>query len=243
MDCNKEKREDSQVENDDNQLVRLKKMKKTKLLEEILTREKKLKEVEDILKKTELELEKCKASEISLKEQLLRMQADFENYKKREEKKKQEFMDYAKQDLIYQLLSVVDNLERASCYTDDQTTNEKHLENIKQGLKGILKDFQNILEKEGLKPIKAIGEKFDPYCHEAIMHVPSERFPEDTVIEELIKGYYLKSKVLRPSLVKVSKGPDDKQKDTKSKQENLLEKQEKMENDNITEKKEEKGGN
>ncbi len=236
MNCNKQQREDNQIDYNDNQVGKYKKMKKRELLEEMVSRDKQLKEVEDSLKRAEAELEKYKEQEKSYKEQLLRMQADFENYRKREEKKKQEFMDYAKQDLIYQLLSVVDNLERASCYTGDQP-DEKHLENIKEGLKGILRDFQNILEKEGLKPIKAIGEKFDPYCHEAIMHVPSDQFPEDTVMEELIKGYYLKSKVLRPSLVKVSKGTEEKQKDHTPKIENRKEKEDNSENNNTTEKK------
>lgn len=129
-------------------------------------------------------------------------------------------MEYAKKDLICQLLSVMDNLERASCYTDEKA-DEKHLNDIKKGLNGILKDFQNILGKEGLKLIKSVGEKFDPYCHEAVMYVESDKFPEDTVMEEMVKGYYLKSKVLRPSVVKVSKGCIKKQEESRNKSENI----------------------
>lgn len=186
------------------------KIKKSDLILEIISKDKQLKDLTEKEEKNEVELEKMKENEKSYKEQLIRMQADFENYKKREEKKKQEFMEYSKQDLICQLLSVIDNLERASTYTEKQG-GEKHIEDIKEGLSGILKNLQNILEKEGLKPIKAIGEKFDPYCHEAIMNVESKHYPEDTVAEELVKGYYLKSKVLRPSVVKVSKGFSEKQ--------------------------------
>ena len=219
MDHNEQQRKECE-DVSDIQIEKYKKMKKTELLTEIVSRDKNLKEVEDSLKKTEADLEKMGENEKTYKEQLIRMQADFENYKKREEKKKLEFMEYAKQDLICQLLSVVDNLERATSYTSEQN-NEKYYENIKEGLKGILKNFQNILEKEGLKPIKAVGTKFDPYCHEAIMQVESDKFPEDTVIEELIKGYYLKAKVLRPSVVKVSKGASEKQKETKNKSEDF----------------------
>ncbi|NLL62068.1 MAG: nucleotide exchange factor GrpE [Candidatus Atribacteria bacterium] len=198
----------------------LNKMKKPELISKVIVLDKQLLEALNSFKKTEIELEKMKENEKTGKEQLIRMQADFENYKKREELKKREFMEYAKKDLICQLLSVMDNLERASCYTDEQA-DEKHLNDIKKGLDGILKDFQSILEKEGLKPIKSVGEKFDPYYHEAIMHVESDKFPEDTVMEEIVKGYYLKSKVLRPSVVKVSKGCIKKPEKSRKKPEDM----------------------
>jgi molecular chaperone GrpE len=197
---------------DNEQIEKYKKMRKNDLLNEVIALEKKLEEKEAYLHKIEEELKSLRENEKHYKEQLIRMQADFENYKKREEKKKQEFIEYAKEDLICKLLSVMDNLERASSYTEEQR-DEKHYEDIKEGIKNILKDFRNILEKEGLKPIKAMGEKFDPYCHEAIMQVESDQYPEDTITEELIKGYYLKSKVIRPSVVKVSKGRGEKRKE------------------------------
>ena len=209
MKHNEQQRKDEGIATDTQREI-YNKMKKTELIEEVSLRDVRLKDLEESIKEKEAEIEKIQESEKSFKEQLIRMQADFENYKKREEKKKQEFMEYAKQDLICQLLSVIDNLERASSYTDTHS-NENHVDNIKEGLRGILKLFQNILEKEGLKPIKAVGEKFDPYCHEAIMNAESEKYPEDTVMEELVKGYYLKSKVIRPSVVKVSQGKAKKQ--------------------------------
>lgn len=198
----------------------LNKMKKPELISKLIALDKQLLEALNGFKKIEIELQKMKENEESNKEQLIRMQADFENYKKREGQKKQEFIEYAKKDLIFQLLSVIDNLERASCYTDGQA-DEKHLNDIKKGLDGILKDFQNILGKEGLKPIKPVGEKFDPYCHEAIMYVESDKFPEDTVMEEIVKGYYLKSKVLRASVVKVSKGYTKKPEESGNKPEDM----------------------
>ena len=217
MEYNEQQRKDEVISTDAQKEI-YNKMKKTELLEEIASRDEQLKDFEENIKEKEAEIEKIKESEKSFKEQLIRMQADFENYRKREEKKKQEFMEYAKQDLICQLLSVIDNLERASSYADTHS-DEKNVENVKEGLREILKLFGNILKKEGLKPISAIGEKFDPYCHEAIMNVESEKYPEDTVAEELVKGYYLKSKVIRPSVVKVSKGIVKRQRENEKKTE------------------------
>lgn len=191
-----------------------KKMKKNDLINELIVRDGRLKEKEDELEELKIALHDIKENEKHYKGQLIRMQADFENYKKREEKKKQEFMEYAKKDLICQLLSVIDNLERAASYAQ----NEKHEPmTIKEGIKGTLKEFRSILEKEGLKPIHAVGEKFDPHCHEAIMQAQSDKYPEDIVMEEITKGYYLKSKVIRPSLVKVSKGCSEKESGKKNK--------------------------
>ena len=179
------------------------KMKKNDLVELLAQQDDELKTLESKLNKEKKELVQKEGNEKYYKEQLIRMQADFENFKKREDKKKKEFMEYANKDLICRLLSVVDNLERAASYAKNE---ESHSESIREGVKGILKEFRKILEQEGVRPIKAVGEKFDPYCHEAIMQVESEKFPEDTITEEITKGYYLKSQVIRPSVVKVCKG-------------------------------------
>ena len=178
-------------------------MKKNDLVELLAQQDDELKTLESKLNKEKKELVQKEGNEKYYKEQLIRMQADFENFKKREDKKKKEFMEYANKDLICRLLSVVDNLERAASYAKNE---ESHSESIREGVKGILKEFRKILEQEGVRPIKAVGEKFDPYCHEAIMQVESEKFPEDTITEEITKGYYLKSQVIRPSVVKVCKG-------------------------------------
>jgi len=187
------------------------KMKKNELVDMLIDRDNELKEKQTKLEKFKKALIDMQENEKNYKEQLIRMQADFENYKKREEKKRREFMEYANKDLICQLLSVMDNLERAVSYSQNK---EHQPETIREGIKGTLKEFRKILEKEGLTPIKAVGEKFDPYCHEAIMQVESDKYPEDTVMEEITKGYYLKSNVIRPSVVKVCKGKTDKNSDT-----------------------------
>lgn len=175
------------------------------ITKEELTR--KLKEKKELIKNLEHKLletkkiaqEKENLSKVYL-EHLQRLQADFENYKKRQEKKKKEFMEFANEGLLNNFLSVVDNLERAL----DSTQNENNIEAIKQGINNTLKDFHNILIREGVHPIKALDQKFDPYKHEAVMSFETDKYPEDTVTEELRKGYYIKSKVLRPAMVKVA---------------------------------------
>ncbi|MBI3035315.1 nucleotide exchange factor GrpE [Candidatus Woesearchaeota archaeon] len=131
-----------------------------------------------------------------LTDTLKRLQAEFENYKKWNAKEKTEFVRYAHADMIAQLLPVLDSFEIALKNTADK---EKFIE----GVKIIYAQFHSILEAEGLKPIKVVGEKFDPYRHEVLMKEESDK-PEDTILEEFQKGYMLNDKVLRHSKVKVS---------------------------------------
>ncbi|MEK6828212.1 MAG: nucleotide exchange factor GrpE, partial [Nanoarchaeota archaeon] len=107
-----------------------------------------------------------------------------------------EFVKYAHDDMISQLLPVLDSFEIAFKNTSDK---EKFVE----GIKMIYAQFHSILEAEGLKPIKARGEKFDPYKHEVLLKEESDK-PEDTILEEFQKGYMLNDRVLRHSKVKVS---------------------------------------
>ncbi|MFC1787150.1 nucleotide exchange factor GrpE [Halobacteriota archaeon] len=134
-------------------------------------------------------------------ERLQYLQADFENYKKNSLKERDEFSKYVNEKLIVKLLDVVDNLERAL----GSAENSESVEPLIEGLKMILKQLQDILKWEGVDTIKAVGERFDPYKHEAVMGVTTGKHPENAVVEELRKGYSLKSKVVRPALVKVEK--------------------------------------
>jgi molecular chaperone GrpE len=197
---------DKENKNESPEKVKSLKIKKYKFkLKKILLQ--KLKEKEELTRKLENELQEIKKlaqekDNLSKEylEYLKRLQADFENYKKQQEKKKKEFIEFANEKLLNDLLPVVDNLEKAL----DSTKNENNIEAIKQGINNILKDFHNILMREGVNPIKALGQKFDPYKHEAVMSFETDKYPEDTVTEELRKGYYIKSKVLRPAMVKVA---------------------------------------
>ena len=198
--------------------AKLTKSKKYKLItkEEII---RKLIEKEKLLKNAEEELSETKKlvqEKDNLSKEYLgrleRLHADFDNYKKRQEKKQKEFIEFANERLINNLLSVIDNLERAL----DSTKNEKDTKAIKEGINNTLKEFRNILQKEGVKPMQSIGHRFDPYKHEAVMRIETDKYSEDMVTEELRKGYYIKSKVLRPAMVKVAVSVKEK-KDTDKK--------------------------
>ena len=88
--------------------------------------------------------------------------------------------------------------------------NEKDTKAIKEGINNTLKEFRNILNKEGVKPMQSIGHRFDPYKHEAVMKIETDKHSEDMVTEEFLKGYYIKSKVLRPAMVKVAVSTKEK---------------------------------
>ena len=192
--------------------VRLKENKKYKLMnkEEII---RKLMEKEKLLKNTEdklSEIKKITQEKENLSKEYLkhleRLQADFDNYKKRQEKKQKEFIEFANERLISNLLTVLDNLERAL----DSAKNEENAKAIREGINNTLKEFRNILQKEGVKPMQSIGHRFDPYKHEAVMKIETDKHSEDMVTEEFLKGYYIKSKVLRPAMVKVAVSTKEK---------------------------------
>ena len=153
---------------------------------------KKTAEKEEIIKKSE---DRQKTID-ELTDTLKRLQAEFENYKKWSVKEKMEFARYSNADLIEKILPVVDSFEIALKNTSDS-------EKFVAGMKMIYVQFHSMLEAFGLRPIKAIGEKFDPYRHEVLMKEESEK-PEGTILEEFQKGYMLHDKVLRHSKVKIS---------------------------------------
>ena len=126
------------------------------------------------------------------------LQADFENYKKMVAREREMYEMCATETLIKNLLPIIDTLEYAIASASNNTSFE-------EGIALIYKDLIAVLAKEGLKPIAAVGEKFDPYKHEVIRTVIDDDHPEDTILEEFEKGYMLGSKVIRTSKVKVSK--------------------------------------
>ena len=133
----------------------------------------------------------------------LRSQADFENYKKRAAREKEEAIKYANSALLERLIAIVDNfelgLEAARSGGEDSA--------VFSGMNMVLKQLMDFLAEQGLQPIDATGQKFDPNLHEAIAHEPSEQFPEDVVIRQTRRGYRMKDRLLRPSSVVVSSGP------------------------------------
>ena len=132
----------------------------------------------------------------------LRSQADFENYKKRSAREKEEAIKYANSSLLEKLISIVDNFELGL----EAARGEGEKSPIFSGMSMVLKQLMDFLAESGLQPIDAVAQKFDPNLHEAIAHEPSEHVPEGTVIRQTRRGYKLKDRLLRPSSVVVSSG-------------------------------------
>ncbi len=127
-----------------------------------------------------------------------RLQADFENFKKQSEKQKQEIIKFANENLIINILDSYEDIERAL----EQSKTEKEL---REGIELIYSKLKSTLEKEGLEEIPAKGEKFDPFKHEALMAEASDEHENGEIIDELMKGYTLKDKVIKYSKVRVCK--------------------------------------
>lgn len=135
-------------------------------------------------------------------DKILRLQADFENTRKRLEREKQDFVKFANEGIILELLNILDDLERAVNLAESK---HEDLTSFLKGVEMILAHLYEMLKENGVKPIEAKGKIFDPHCHEALMQVEDKDLPENTVAEELQKGYLLNDRVIRTTKVKVSK--------------------------------------
>lgn len=147
------------------------------------------------------ELEAARKQAEENQERYLRVQADFDNFRRRSRQEKEDFARYASSMLVEQLLPVLDNFERAIAASRDTSD----FESLLKGIDMIQRQLNQVLEQEGLKPMEAVGQPFNPEFHQAIMQVESEEHEEGIVVEELQKGYQFKEKVLRPAMVKVAK--------------------------------------
>ena len=154
--------------------------------------------------KSELEA-KIKEAEDNFNK-FLRTAADLDNYKKRVEKEKAEIMSLACENAITGILPVLDNLERAFSHAQGGHDN---LEALSEGVKLTIEQFRAVLQKLGLTEVKAVGDKFDPSLHHAISHEDAAGAAPGTVVKEFQKGYFLKGRLMRPSMVGVAKGPED----------------------------------
>ncbi len=131
----------------------------------------------------------------------VRSQAEIDNLKKRYQKERQDLAKFANESLIKQLLPVVDNLEKAITHSQD----EDSIEAIREGVDLTLKGLMDILQKSGVETVEAIGEQFDPNFHEAVSEMADDGMKPGTVIKDLQKGYILNQRLIRPSMVIVSK--------------------------------------
>jgi molecular chaperone GrpE len=147
------------------------------------------------------EFEKLKAERDSLVDRLARLQAEFENARKRATREQQEFREYALADAVKELLPTLDSFERAL------QTSAKEKTEFRSGVELIYKQLQDALVKLGLRPIPAKGEPFDPHLHQAIEMVDTREAKDHHVLDELQRGYKLKDRLLRPSMVRVANNP------------------------------------
>ncbi len=141
-----------------------------------------------------------------LSNQYMRIAADFENYRKRTAKEKEDLDAQVKRNTITELLPVVDNFERARAHLKPQTDGEM---TIHKSYQGVYKQLVDCLKRLGVSPMRPEGQPFDPNLHEAVMREPTDEHPEGTVLEELVRGYFLGDRVLRHAMVKVAAPASD----------------------------------
>lgn len=146
------------------------------------------------------EIEQLKAEKEEMHNKYLRAQADLQNFRMRVNKEKEQMLQYSSQRAMEALLPVVDNFERAiEASQDAQDTNS-----LREGIEMVFRQLQQVLEQEGVSTVPGVGEPFDPNMHQAVMQEASSEYGSGIIIEEFQKGYKLKDRVIRPSMVKVS---------------------------------------
>lgn len=148
--------------------------------------------------KKDAELEKVKAELESKNDLLLRTAAEFDNFKKRTERERAGVAEYAKANVIKELLPILDNIDRAAALEDK--TGADYI----KGIEMIVKQFEALVGKLGITEVANAGDTFDPNCHEAVMHIEDETLGENVIAEVLQKGFKIGDTVIRPAMVKVA---------------------------------------
>lgn len=151
----------------------------------------------DPLDQLRIERDGLKVERDELKELLLRRQAEFDNFRKRTEKERSEYVQYAGTEIVREILPILDDFDRALKVTGASPEYTKGVELIHSHL-------YETLKKQGLEPIETAGQNFDPHLHQAVERVESKESPEGTILGEFQRGYNFKGKLLRPSMVKVA---------------------------------------
>jgi len=151
------------------------------------------------------ELKRLEGEVKELKESLARRQADFENYRKRMERERTETYNRVVADIAAKLLPVLDNLKRAlETEASVEASESDEFRHFLSGVDLIYKQLNGVLDALGVKPVLAEGEQFDPHVHEAVVTEPTDDYEPDTVIQEIVRGFRMGDKLIRPALVKVS---------------------------------------
>jgi molecular chaperone GrpE len=148
----------------------------------------------------EREIETLRKSVEETQFSYLRVLADFDNFRKRQREETARLTSSAREQLILKLLPIVDNFDRTLAAAEA----EHSYESLVEGVTLTLKQVREMLEREGLEPIEAVGQEFNPELHEALMRVETDDYPENTVVDEIEKGYTLNGKLLRPARVRVA---------------------------------------
>lgn len=149
------------------------------------------------------ELDKAHAERDRMREQLLRIAADFDNFRKRSRKEIEEVRRRTIEDTLREVLPIVDNLERAA----DAMTDATEVSAVADGVHMVLRGFEDIASRLGLKRVPAVGQQFDPTCHDAMQQEETAEHAPGTIISEIVPGYYLGERLLRPAMVVVAKPP------------------------------------
>ncbi|NJN08324.1 MAG: nucleotide exchange factor GrpE [Richelia sp. RM2_1_2] len=152
------------------------------------------------------QIESLKAQLDDRSSQYMRIAADFENFRKRTLKEKEDLEIQVKRNTITELLPIVDNFERARAQIKPQNDGEM---GIHKSYQGVYKQLVDSLKRLGVSPMRPEGQQFDPKEHEAVMREPTDEYPEGTVLEELVRGYFLGDRVLRHAMVKVAAPQED----------------------------------
>jgi len=150
------------------------------------------------------ETEKLRAERDALLDRLARLQAEFDNARKRAVREQQEFREYAAADVIKNFLPILDSFERALKAGGDSNSNSNS-NDFRNGIELIYRQFQDALQKIGVQPIVSVGQAFDPRVHEAVEMVDTSEVPDHHVLDELQRGYKYKERLLRPAMVRVAR--------------------------------------
>lgn len=154
---------------------------------------------------TRAELKRVEGEIADLKDRLARRQADFENYRKRVDRERSDTYERAVAEIAAKLLPVLDNLKRAlDTEANVESSESDEFRHFLSGVDLIFKQLTGVLEALGVKPITAVGARFDPHIHEAVVSESTDEYEPDTVMQEIIRGYRLGEKLIRPALVKVA---------------------------------------
>ena len=154
---------------------------------------------------TRAELKRVEAENAELKDQIRRRQADFENYRKRIDRERSETYNRVVADVAAKLLPVLDNLKRAlEAESSVESSESDEFRHFLSGVDLIYKQLNGVLDALGVKPVAAVGEQFDPHIHEAVVTEATDDYEPDTVMQEIVAGYRLGDKLIRPALVKVA---------------------------------------